>query len=69
MRKAKFCFTNTHRLVTQSDDVGDRASTTVLHDYPQVCVLEVAAIVLHDIRAEEKRHAFVKRKQSYSKCN
>lgn len=53
-----FLNTNTHCLVAQSDDIRDRASTTVLHDNPQVCVLEVAAIVLHDIRAEEKCHKF-----------
>lgn len=56
----------THRLVAQSDDVRDRASTTVLHDNPQVRVLEVAAIVLYDIRAEEKRHNFVKRQQCHN---
>lgn len=44
----------THRLVAQSDDVGDGASSTVFHDNPQVCVLEVAAIVLHHIRANGK---------------
>lgn len=45
----------THRLVAQSDDVRDGARSTVLHDNPQVCVLEVAAIVLHYIRARRKR--------------
>lgn len=47
-------YANTHRLVAQSDDVRDRASATVLHDNPQVCVLEIAAVVLHDIRARRK---------------
>lgn len=56
----------THRLITQSDDVRDRAGSTVLHDNPQVCVLEVAAIVLHYIRArrKRKRSGYQKRTQS-----
>lgn len=47
-------YANTHRLVAQSDDVRDRASSTVLHDDPQVRVLKIAAVVLHDIRARGK---------------
>lgn len=47
-------YANTHRLVAQPDDVRDRASSTVLHDNPQVCVLEIAAVVLDDIRARRK---------------
>lgn len=45
---------STHCLVAQSDDVRDGAGSTVLHDNPQVCVLEVAAIVLHYVRAGRK---------------
>lgn len=44
----------THRLVAQSDDVRHRAGATVLHDNPQVSVLEVAAIVFHYIRTKGK---------------
>lgn len=51
---------DTHRLVAQSDDVRDRASAAVLHHNPQVCVLEVAAIVFHHIGAgEETQHGVV----------
>ena len=45
---------NTNRFVTQSDDVRDGAGSTIFHDDPQVCVLEVAAIVLHHIGTRRK---------------
>ncbi len=39
-----------YRFVAQSDDIRHRSSATVLHHNPQICVLEIAAIVLHHIR-------------------
>lgn len=55
---------DTHRLVPQSNDVRDRTGSTVLHDNPKVCVLEVAAIVLHYIRTGRKRKNRVRTKVS-----
>lgn len=39
-----------YRFIAQSDDIRHRSSATVLHHNPQICVLEIAAIVLHHIR-------------------
>lgn len=49
-----FLYACTHRFVAQSNDIRDGAGSTVLHDNPQVCVLEVAAIVLHHIGTRRK---------------
>lgn len=48
-----FCV-STHRLVAKPDDIRDGAGSAVLHDNPQVCVLEVASIVLDYVRAGRK---------------
>lgn len=46
-----------YRLVSYPDDVGHRASATVLHDDPEVTVLKVAAVVTHHMRAgDTNRH-------------
>lgn len=47
---------STHRFVSQPYDVRNRASSTVLHDNPQVCVLEVAAVVLDYIRTMSRNN-------------
>lgn len=45
---------HTHRFVAQPDYVRHRTGSTILHDNPQVCVLEITAIVLHNIGATNK---------------
>lgn len=59
---------HTHRLVAQPDDVRHRTGSAILHDNPQVCVLEITAIVLHDIGATNKYQTqyFFKAKQQVS---
>lgn len=44
----------THRLVAQPDDVRHGTGSTILHDNPQVRVLEITAVVLHNIGATSK---------------
>ena len=41
----------TQRLLCDLDNVCDRARITILEDEPQVIILHVAAIVLHDVGA------------------
>lgn len=45
---------HTHRFVAQPDYVRHRTGSTILHDNPQVCVLEITAIVLHNIGATKQ---------------
>lgn len=45
----------THRFITQSNYVWNRASSTIFHNNPQICVLKVAAIVLDNIRTRWKK--------------
>ena len=45
-----------YRFIAQPDDVRDGASSTVFHDNPQVSVLKVTAIVLHNIGTGPPQH-------------
>ena len=63
LAQAEVLLGHTHRLVAQPDDVRDRTGSTILHDNPQVCVLEITAVVLYNIRATNKnQHSGVKKR-------